>query len=234
MASMASRLGAKAAYALPKAFALDTTQWTVHDQQSESSCVGYAASSAREHYCRTKGKPVELSPLFIYWWARHFENGTSVDGGSKIANAMMSLREIGVCEDKYMPNVPGTNSDVFIAPPSVSLVSAKNFIIQSYESLPDLDSIKLALTKGDPVVLGIPVYSGLESAKVTRSGVITLPDDKERLLGGHAIVAVGYDDSTELVKFHNSWGAKWGDKGYGYVPYQYLDENYFNAWVMKI
>ena len=157
-----------------------------------------------------------------------------MDGGSKISNAMLSLREIGVCEERYMPSVPDTNSDVFISPPPVSLVSAKGYTISSYSSLPDLLSIKTTLAAGNPVVMGIPVYSSMESSKVAKTGAIPLPKTTETLLGGHAIVAIGYDDSKSLVKFHNSWGSDWGDKGCGYIPYRYLQENYFNAWSMVI
>jgi C1A family cysteine protease len=70
-----------------------------------------------------------------------------------------------------------------------------------------------------PVALGIAVYESLESEEVARTGEIPVPQE---FLGGHAILAVGYDDEKELVIIRNSWGKDWGDAGYGYLPYDYF------------
>ena len=76
-----------------------------------------------------------------------------------------------------------------------------------------------------PVVAGITVYESYAQPDVSKSGVLPLPKPKETVLGGHAISIVGYDDSKKQFKFLNSWGAAWGEKGFGYVSYDYMKDN---------
>jgi len=90
----------------------------------------------------------------------------------------------------------------------------------------DSKSIKQVLVSGKPIVIGILIYSSFESTNVFNYGVIPIPDiNNEDLLGGHAVLLVGYDDKTKVFKFQNSWGVGWGDKGYGYIPYDYVLNN---------
>lgn len=218
---------------LPSKFEIDTSTWVVHDQEEEKSCVGYAVSTAREHYINSQsGSSIALSPLFIYWWARKMDNIVFQDGGSRISNAMVCLSRYGVCEEMYHKSVPGTSSDVFLEPNTAAMAAARKYTIKSFHRVPSLDMLRDTLATGAPIVAGIPVYESLEKPEVTRTGIIPIPEAKERILGGHAIVLIGYDDAKELIKFHNSWGLGWGDKGCGYIPYQFLRINYFDAWEM--
>ena len=57
-----------------------------------------------------------------------------------------------------------------------------------------------------------------------------MPKSNEELIGGHAICIMGYDDSLKIFKFKNSWGAKWADQGYGYLPYEYIKKYCRDAW----
>lgn len=215
----------------PAAAAIDTSGWVIHDQESEKSCVGYAVSTVREHYA--KATDTRLSPLFIYWWARKLDNIAFQDGGSRIINAMKCLRDYGVCEEQYHRSIPGTNRDVFLAPDTTAMVSAKKYIVSGFSGVSTLPQIKEAIAAGNPVVAGIPVFESMESRSVSDSGHIPVPSPSEKLLGGHAIVLIAYDDATQLVKFHNSWGTYWGDKGCGYIPYQFLLTNYFDGWELS-
>jgi C1A family cysteine protease len=49
-----------------------------------------------------------------------------------------------------------------------------------------------------------------------------MPKKTERTLGGHAVLAVGYDDKAKRFTVRNSWGPGWGIKGYFTIPYAYL------------
>jgi C1A family cysteine protease len=60
------------------------------------------------------------------------------------------------------------------------------------------------------------------------------PSPGEQAMGATAICIVGYDDDKKLIKFKNSWGTKWGDKGYGYLSYNYVDKFLTDAWIFII
>ena len=75
---------------------------------------------------------------------------------------------------------------------------------------------------GLPVVFGFSVYEHVMSEEVGRNGILRVPDEGERMMGGHAILAVGYDEAAQTILFRNSWGAPWGQAGYGTMPYEYF------------
>jgi C1A family cysteine protease len=92
-----------------------------------------------------------------------------------------------------------------------------------YERLPyALEQMQGCLAAGYPFVFGFSVYDSFESRDVSKSGDVPMPIGGETLLGGHAVLAVGYDDATRRFVLRNSWGASWGRHGYGTIPYDYL------------
>ena len=100
----------------------------------------------------------------------------------------------------------------------------------------ELAQLKGCLAAGYPVVYGFSVYESFESAVVSRTGHVPMPKPKERLVGGHAVVAVGYDDAKERFIVRNSWGASWGEEGYFTMPFAYLlDPNLSDDfWTIKL
>src|SRR5262249_38413268 len=92
-----------------------------------------------------------------------------------------------------------------------------------YLRLQNLREMKQCLADGFPFVFGFSVYESFESPQVARTGIMPMPSRSEKLLGGHAVMAVGYDDETDKLFVRNSWGTKWGEKGYFWMPYAYLE-----------
>jgi C1A family cysteine protease len=93
----------------------------------------------------------------------------------------------------------------------------------SYERIPrDLFVMKSCLASGYPFVFGFTVYESFESQEVSQTGEVPLPDSEEKVLGGHAVLAVGYNDSTQRFLVRNSWSDGWAQKGYFTMPYEYL------------
>ena len=92
------------------------------------------------------------------------------------------------------------------------------------------------LASGYPFVLGFTVYSSFESAEVARTGVLSMPGTNEDVVGGHAVLAVGYDDSTQTFLVRNSWGTSWGQAGYFTIPYAYLTTRGLSSdfWTIRI
>jgi C1A family cysteine protease len=99
-----------------------------------------------------------------------------------------------------------------------------------------LDQLKGCLASGFPFVFGFAVYESFESKDVTRSGEVPLPGPREALLGGHAVLAVGYDDGRSTFLIRNSWGETWGERGYGTMPYVYLRDPHLSDdfWVITL
>jgi C1A family cysteine protease len=83
--------------------------------------------------------------------------------------------------------------------------------------------MKQSIIEGFPFVFGINIYETFESENVKNTGNVPMPDtSNEKLLGGHAVMAVMFDDDKKVFGCRNSWGTNWGDKGYFYLPYDYI------------
>jgi C1A family cysteine protease len=107
-----------------------------------------------------------------------------------------------------------------------------------------MDTLKAAIAAGHPVLLGITVYQGFERAGA--DGIVPPSSPGESPLGGHAILCVGYKDDPSVagggrLKLLNSWSASYGDHGFCYVPYSYLNlpagatgTQLSEAWVISV
>jgi C1A family cysteine protease len=197
----------------------------VVDQGELGSCTANAiVSGLREYLLKDKAAWVALSRLFLYWEERNIEGTVNEDCGAAIRDGMKVLNKIGVCPENDWPynittfaNKP-TNQDVTDAVP---------YKVSEYHRITSLDHLKAAVAEGLPVVIGINVYSSFESDVVAKTGVVPLPDTaKEELLGGHAVLVVGYDNRNNQLIVRNSWGTDWGDQGYFYLPYDYYSQSY--------
>jgi C1A family cysteine protease len=99
-----------------------------------------------------------------------------------------------------------------------------------------LVALQGVLASGFPIVLGFSVYESFESQAVAKTGIVPMPTLHESLLGGHAVMCVGYDDAIKRFRVRNSWGAEWGQKGYFEIPYDYLTNLNLadDFWVLKL
>jgi C1A family cysteine protease len=93
----------------------------------------------------------------------------------------------------------------------------------AYRVNQDIDEVHTVIgVNGLPIVFGFTVYESFESDAVASTGMVPMPGPNEQVVGGHAVVAVGYNDSKKLVTVRNSWGSSWGVNGYCYFPYEYF------------
>jgi len=196
----------------------------VRDQGQEGVCVGFAAAAGMKEYQEKLDyqKLVILSPRFLYSEAKLID-GMPEEEGTTIRAAMRVLKAKGVCREKFWPYQPLKKNK----PLSGAFSNAKKFRILTYARILDLDELRMSLATKGPAVLGIKVFQGMFK---TKSGILLLPKRGERSIGGHAICAVGYDNKKQLVKFKNSWSRKWGDRGYGYLPFEYARRYMMDAW----
>jgi len=201
---------------------LAMTRCPILDQGSLGSCLANAIYALI--YILSKGK-YKLSRLQLYMCYRAVDGSSLCDDtGGTVRGGMSAIKKYGISSESYWPYII-TKFDKLA--PSKSFVDKyilKNFV---YTFLPqDLTIIKKCLISGKPIVIGIAIYSSFETPDVDKYGVIPMPDTStETLLGGHAILLIGYDNKTQVFKFQNSWSTSWGDKGYGYIPYDYVLSN---------
>jgi C1A family cysteine protease len=193
----------------------------VYNQEQLGSCTANGSTFAFE-FCQIKqGLPaVPSSRLFAYYNTRVIEGTVAYDSGAQIRDAIKAIVQWGDCPESEWPY---DVSQFATQPPPTCYTDAAKHLAVAYESVPqDLDHLRGCLASGFPIVFGFTVYRSFESNAVAQTGMVPMPHWFERVMGGHAVAAVGYDDETELFIIRNSWGSGWGDEGYCYMPYDYL------------
>lgn len=195
----------------------------IYDQGRLNSCTGNALASLFQFVNKKDaGQDFIPSRLFIYYGEREIDGSTNRDGGAKIRDGMKVLAKKGVCKETTWPYV---ESKVKTKPSKESYSEALNHQAIRYERIKDtIGSMKQCLADGYPFVFGFTTYESLRSPEVAKTGIMKMPQKSEKTEGGHAVMAVGYDDSRQVMILRNSWGAWWGDKGYFYMPYDYITD----------
>ena len=208
---------------LPQSVDLRDQCSPVEDQKALASCTANALVGAMEFLHLKKGyPPVDLSRLFIYYNERALHGQTAHDWGATLRDGVKTLVKRGVCEEGLWPYDVKRFAE---KPPQVCYQKAKFRQLESYHRVVSLNDMRSCLAEGYPFVFGFSVYESFESDKVATTGVVPMPKKSEAYLGGHAVMAVGYDDRLKCFIVRNSWGSKWGQKGYCLMSYSYLDND---------
>lgn len=201
----------------------------VYDQGQIGSCTANAISGAFE-FAQKKQGLTDFMParLFVYYNERDMEHTVKEDSGAQIRDGIKSVATLGVCPETEWPY--SDTLQALTKKPTASCYSdAKHHTVVEYHRISNtqadqfLKLLKNCLSGGYPFVFGFVVYESFESATVAKTGVMPMPDiTKEKQIGGHAVMAAGYDDTKKAVLVRNSWGPKWGVGGYFWMPYQYI------------
>jgi C1A family cysteine protease len=208
----------------------------VYDQGQLGSCTANAIGGAI-HFERRKQKlkpDFVPSRLFLYYNERAMEHSIASDSGAQIRDGIKSVAKLGDCPEKEWPYDIAKFAD---KPPAGCYKDAVKYQALQYQRVPQaLNQMKGCLASGYPFAFGFAVYERFESDAVAKSGVLDLPGPKEKQLGGHAVLAVGYDDAAQRFIVRNSWGSRWGMKGYFTLPYAYLiDSNLADdLWTIRL
>jgi C1A family cysteine protease len=196
----------------------------VEDQGNLGSCTANALVGAMEFLELKMGRPhVDLSRLFVYYNERVLEHSINYDAGAQIRDGIKTLAAQGVCHEEIWPyNTFKFNRK----PPAACYKQGSEHQILKYYRATSLKLIRQSLAAGYPVVFGFTVYESFETEKVAKTGIMSMPKENEEAVGGHAVLAVGYDDISSKVIVRNSWGPKWGKQGYFFMPYAYISNPY--------
>ena len=160
------------------------------------------------------------SRLFIYYNERVMEGTVSQDSGAQIRDGVKSVATLGAPPETDWPYDIAKFAQ---KPPPKAYSDAKQDLVTAYSRVTqDLLQMQGCLADGYPFVFGFTVYESFESDAVAQTGVVPMPASGEKVVGGHCVVAVGYDDSQRRFIIRNSWGTGWGMKGYCTMPYEYL------------
>lgn len=208
----------------------------VYDQGQLGSCTGNAIAAAIE-FDRKKQNLPDFTPsrLFIYFNERVMEHTIYSDSGAQIRDGIKSVAQIGACSETDWPY---DISQFATRPSPACYQNAKLDRAISYQRVQrNLDQMKACLAGGYPFVMGFTVYQSFESQQVAATGQVLMPSQGESVLGGHAVVCVGYQDDKMHFICRNSWGTGWGidGSGYFYMPYAYLMNSMLSSdfWVIK-
>lgn len=197
----------------------------VYDQGELGSCTANALSAAFDFDLKKQTGKGFLTPsrLFIYFNERFIEHTVSDDAGAMIRDGVKTLRKQGVCAESLWPYDDANPGPFQQKPPSACFKAGLEHQLVVYRRVPRvLRTMKGCLADGYPFVFGFTVYESFESPDVAKTGTVQMPKPSESALGGHAVVAVGYDDESQRFMVRNSWGVDWGLKGYFTMPYGYL------------
>jgi C1A family cysteine protease len=245
--TMLSKVGlAKKGKALPASADLKAWFSPIEDQGSLGSCTANAGVGMVEYFeKRAFGKHIDASRLFLYKVTRNLDHSRG-DTGAFLRSTMGALVLFGVPPEEYWPY---TVADFDKEPSGFCYAFGQNYQAIDYYRLDPpgteakvlLNQIRTNLAAGLPAMFGFTVYSSYTQA--AKTGKIPYPAKGDKIAGGHAIIAAGYDDkmkiknsasgakeTTGALLIRNSWGTDWGDQGYGWLPYDYVLRGLADDW----
>ena len=222
---------------LPPKVNLTKTCPVVYNQGHLGSCTANALGAAFQ-FCKIRDKKPDFIPsrLFLYYNERVMINTVFSDSGAFIRDGIKSLNKDGICPEVDWTYDDQSNIDSKFTqkPPTKCYSKARKNQVLSYQRINlNLISLKGCLAEGYPFTFGFTVFDSFYTMK---NGMMPMPDiSKETIHGGHAVLAVGFDETKQAVLVRNSWGAAWGKKGYFWMPYAYITNSQYcnDFWTIR-
>lgn len=219
---------------LPDRVDLRASLPVVLDQGTRSTCLAFAVTAAHERVRNVQSGVVEdLCEELLYWSCKQIDGDR--ESGTTFSSASVALVEQGQPHEDIWPyDGFRDDADTSYTPPEGALDATPYYNASLIRISPTIQNLQLWLARGSAVALGIFLSRGFfEPVR----GVIAMPISEEELTEGHAVLIVGYENSVRpgegFLILRNSWGLDWGDGGYGYLPYTYIERYGCEAWVVE-
>lgn len=208
----------------------------IYNQGSLGSCTANALGAAFQYeQMEQEQENFVPSRLFIYYNERALEGTINEDAGAMIRDGIKTMVKDGVCPEKMWPYMIHKFKK---RPPQACYDEALNNQVLEYQRITPhtLYEVKHALADGHPITFGFMIFESMMTPEVSKTGIVPVPGKHERAMGGHAVLAVGYDDEKECLLVRNSWGTAWGMRGYFWLPYEFVSKRNMSAdyWVIKL
>ena len=201
----------------------------IKNQGEQGACSAFTLIGIYEYILKTNNNlDTNLSEAFLYYNARKRSNCESIDAGSNFYDAILAFAEYGSCKETLFPY---NDKSFNIEPPEEAYTDARNNLVKKAKNVTGgVDSIRSAISEGYPVAISLKIFNSFGNGK---NGFIYRPTSAEiqsNEFGNHAMIICGYSDNEKVFLVRNSWGNSFGDKGYCYIPYSYInDDNLMNG-----
>jgi C1A family cysteine protease len=195
----------------------------VYNQGQLGSCTAFSMGKGLREYNQRKNgeQQVPLSALWLYYYEREHMGQEYIkqDSGANMIDGMYVLENKGNAPESLWPyNTPKFT----VKPPAETDEAAAAWKVKNVKELASFDDVKAAIAQGKPVAFGFIVYMRFQF--IGSNGIMSMPWAFEPKMGGHAVMACGYDDNKQLLTVRNSWGSGFGDHGYFYMPYKFAQD----------
>ncbi len=229
------RVRPAAARRLPEAIDLRQHCPPVYNQLHLNSCSANALAAAMRFDEIRAGRDDRPAPsrLFIYYTERLLGGVVGSDATVSLRDGYRAISRFGACPESLWPYDPRRFRR--LPTPACFRAGQRQVAIAYYRIRRAMAQLRACLAEGYPFVFALAVHRSMLSRAVARSGVVPMPGGRDAMVGGHAVLAVGYDDARRHFIVRNSWGRAWGRDGYFHLPYAFMPSSAltWDFWTMR-
>ncbi len=213
---------------------VDLRNWAspIEDQLDLGSCTSNAFAGAYELMTkRLKSEDyVDVSRLFLYYNIRVIDGTVGMDAGGYLRDGVKAMSKYGLCEESIWPY---DIAKFDVKPSDAAYKDARTRSITNYQRVDGFRLMLDAINNNRPIAFGMDVYRVFDYIGPD-DPVIPMPNNNEHSSGGHAMCMVGYDLAKKQFLVRNSYGTEWGDRGYAWLPFEYVEKYAYDAWVFDL
>lgn len=197
----------------------------IKDQGTLGTCSVFSIVSVYEYILKKTKREHDLSERFVYYNVLK-DSGIIEDTGSSLYGVVDSIIKYGVCAERFCKY----DVDKYhIAPSKEAYENAVTHKIKVAKNVKiSHKDITSAISEGYPVIISLKIFDSFGNQS---KGFVYRPTEEEiaeNKYGNHAMVICGYSEEDKVYIVRNSWGKGFGDSGYCYIPFSYIEDSYLS------